>query len=117
MSYRKPYSSYFTYQGFDVNRYVNDILTECIKNNISDPEKCCIFNDVKSSHPDYNTVITRFTDIKNSELELTKCIKNNINKNDCIFYCKKPTGQYCFDYRLLEGFCMMFDRLKEESKK
>ncbi len=117
MSYLKPYASYFRFVGgFDTNAYVNDILLECVNNNITDPEKCCASVNLQSSHPDYNLAINKLKEFKKLELEAKKCIDNNINKNDCINNCKK-TNENLRDYGYLyTSFNMMFDRMKAESK-
>ena len=67
MSIMKPYSYYFKNTGFDVKQYINDMTLNCIQNNIDEPEKCALFNNLEPSHPDYKELFTKFNETKESK--------------------------------------------------
>lgn len=113
MSYRKPYGSYFETGKFNAESYVNDMLLDCIANNIKESKECCTLNNIETSHMDYNTLTNKFIEVKKNEPKIIDCVNNNIDKIQCVYYCKNKDNSRCFELGFWSAYEIMFDNIKK----
>ncbi len=113
MSYRKSYANYFKIGKFDDDSYIYHMLLDCITNNIKEPKECCALNNVDTFNIDYNTLTNKFNEVKKQEPKIIDCINNNVDKIQCIYYCKNKDKSDCFKIGLWDAYEIMFDNIKK----
>ena len=115
MESNKPkidYKNYFIFgKPFDKDRFINDLLTNCITNNIKDANECFLFNNVQPILDDYKTLESNFNNLQKYEPIIKDCIKTNQTIYNCDLL--KSSNIYN-DFRATYSLSVLFNKIKSE---
>ncbi len=109
MNSKLNYASYFTFnRGFDAKRYIDDMFSMCITNNITNSKECFLFHNREPMSDDEQNMESKFTNLKKCESVIKDCIKNNQSQVSCYY----KNQQNCCGFVRINDFFEIFKHME-----